>query len=151
MASPVRDNPVASKLNAAELRSRYEALGNERVFFAVAAGGTIVGALLPIVQTPTLFFTAGSDARFYNLGLAGWLLFLVFLALAGAPFVRPAMIVGGRAIPLVTVAGALIGVLVTVFAISSYGFFGVGPGAYAWVVAAAALVGGYSRRILLKG
>jgi hypothetical protein len=151
MAGPVRDNPGASKLNAAELRSRYEALGAERVFFGVAAGGSIVGALLPIVQTPTLFFTAGSDARFYNLGLAGWLLFCVLVALAGAPFVRPAMTVGGRAIPLVTVAGALIGVLVTVFAISSYGVFGVGPGAYAWVVAAAALVVGYSRRILLKG
>lgn len=151
MASPVNDDSAASKLNAAELRSRYEALGAERVFFAVAAGGTIVGALLPIVQTPTMFFTAGSNARFYDLGLAGWLLFFVLLALAGAPFVRTAMTVGGRAIPLVTVAGALVGVLVTLFAVSSFGFFGIGPGAYAWLVAAAALIVGYSRRILLKG
>jgi len=147
----VNDDPVARKFDAAELRARYEALGAERVFFGVAAGGTLLGAVLPIVRTPMIaFFSGGSDVRFYDLGLAGWLAFLTLVVLAGAPFVRPALTAGHRAIPLLAAAGALIGVVLTLLAVSSYGFFGLGPGLYAWFVSAAALVAGYSRRIATR-
>ena len=141
--------PASRRLDVAELRSRYEALGTERVFFGVAAGATVLGALLPIVQTPTLFFlSAGSDVRFFHLGISGWLTFLALAALAGAPLARPATTVGRRAIPLLAVAGAVVGVTLTVLAVSSFGLFTAGAGVYAWLIAAAALVVGYSRRIV---
>lgn len=145
----MNDEPATRKFDAAELRARYEALGPERVLFGVAAGGTILGAVMPIVRTPMIaFFSGGSDVRFYDLGLAGWLAFLTLVALAATPFVRPALTAGPRAIPLLAVAAALIGVVLTLLAVSSYGFFGLGPGVYVWFVSAAALVVGYSRRIV---
>lgn len=137
------------KFDAADLRTRYEALGSEKAFFGVGVVGAVLGALLPILQTPTLFFlAASSNVRFYNLGIGGWLAFLALAGLAGAPFVRPDATAGPRAIPLLAVAAALAGMVLTLFAVSSYGLFGLGAGVYVWLIAAIALVIGYSRRIL---
>ena len=147
----MNDDPVRPKVDAAELRARYDALGTAKVFFGVGVVGTVLGALLPIVQTPTLFFlSAGSDVRFYNLGVAGWLVFLALAALAGAPFIQPVATAGRRAIPLLAGSGVIVGVTLAVLAVSSYGLFGVSAGIYAWLIAAAALVVGYSRRIIIE-
>jgi hypothetical protein len=148
MASAV--NVGVTRISTANVRSRYAAIGAERVFFAVAAVATILGALLPLIQTPIMLFTAGSAMRFYNLGLDGWLLFVALCVLAGAPFARPMSSSGARAIPLLALSGAVLGVLVTLYAVSSYGFFNVQPGAVAWLVAAAAATAGYSRRIIIR-
>jgi len=99
MASAVRGEPKTRQVDAAALRSRYQALGSERAFFGVGAAGTVLGAVLPIVHTPLLMFlSGGSDLRFYSLGAAGWLTFLVLAALAGAPFLRPTLTAGRQAI-----------------------------------------------------
>ncbi|GAC1410194.1 MAG: hypothetical protein NVSMB64_19180 [Candidatus Velthaea sp.] len=138
---------MPERFDMADLRSRYDDLGTAKVFFGVAVVGTILGALMPTVRTPTvIFFSAGNDLRFYNLGLGGWLVFIALAALAVAPFVRPLLTAGRRAIGLLAIAGALVGVMITLLAVSSYGLIGAGPGVYAWLIAAGVLVAGYFRR-----
>jgi len=140
---------IARKVDAAELRARYEALGSERVFFGIAAVGTVLGAVLPIVSTPMLFFlSGGADVHFYQLGFSGWLVFIALVALAGVPFIRPMLTAGRQAIPLLATSGILIGVFLALFAVSSYGLFTARLGAYAWIVAAVTLAVGYARRIV---
>ncbi len=142
---------LTRKFDVADLRSRYEAMGTEKVFFSVALVATTLGALLPLLRTPTVFFfSAGSDVRFYNLGFAGWLVFVAFAALVVAPLVRPALTVGRWAVRLLGIAGALVGMALTLLAVSSYGLIVAGPGVYAWLLAASALVLAYSRRIGLE-
>ena len=146
----MKDEPARGGLSGADLRTRYEALGAEKTFFGVAAVGTIFGAILPLIQTPSLFFLNGTDVRFYNLGVSGWVVFLALAAATAVPILRPALSTERRAIPLLAVAGGLVGVLLELCAVSSYGLFGTGPGAYAWLIAAVALVAGYSRRIIVR-
>jgi hypothetical protein len=143
-------NAGITNKGAAVVNSRYAAVGAERVFFGVAAVGTIIGAVLPLIQTPIMLFTAASAMRFYNLGLDGWLLFIALCVVAGAPFARPMASSGRNAIRLVTLAGGVLGALIALYAVSSYGFFNVQPGGFAWLVAAGAATAGYSRRIIIK-
>jgi hypothetical protein len=141
--------PVTFKsINNKTFRARYEAIGVERALFGTAAIATVVGTLLPIVRAPSILLSVIQPAlHFYNLGVPGWLAFLAMTGLAGAPFARPTATIGVAAVPLLVLAGALVGAIITLFAVSTYGFFSVDLGADAWAVAAFALTAAYSRRI----
>lgn len=130
--------------------SKLSEWGVMRVMHGVALALVLIGFTFPLATISAIgFFSAGSssDVHLYQLGIAGWMVGLLGIGVAGAPFFI--VITNRLAIALFGVANFILGIVLVPYFITSYtGMFAqLSFGYVALLVAFVVLVYAYWRRI----